>query len=102
MTELSADYTAIRSRTDELSKLYEKLSLEVADIAKYTADLDIFWDGEANDAYNLKLGKDITDIGKIVVKIGNSVKAAGYALSMYMDNEKRISDIVSAYVNKKA
>ena len=81
---------------EELSALYEKLNAEVAEIGKYTADLDIFWDGDANDAYNAKLGEDMLVMAKTVMSIRNTVRTADAVFELYMDNEKNVAGLIRA------
>ena len=95
MSDISADYAAFRKMTEDLAKLYEKLSFEVANIGRYTSDLDIFWDGAVNDAYNSKLGRDIVTMGAIVMKIREAIRSADAAFGLYMDNEKNVAGIVT-------
>lgn len=101
MSDISADYAAFRKMTEDLAKLYEKLSCEVANIGRYTADLDIFWDGAVNDAYNSKLGRDIVTMGAIVMKIREAIISADAVFGLYMDNEKNVGSIVTMYGKEK-
>ena len=66
---LEIDYRLLRDKTVLLSELYMKLNEEIGKIAEYTANTDIFWNGEANEAYMAAVVKDFTDIGLFLGRI---------------------------------
>ena len=95
MKFFEADYYAIGKKLDELSTVYKKISDETARIAGYCADLDIFWDGAANDAYMGRVGDDLINIGIIMLKLRETITAAQKAMDIYMENEREIQRIMS-------
>ena len=101
MSDLSADYILMRSKRADLYRLYERLNEEVAGIGRYAADLDIFWDGAANEAFNKKLGEDLVEMGRIVMAIRERIRAFDRIFGIYMDNEKKVADLVGSFGKRK-
>ena len=91
------DYVSFRNGTRQLSELFMKLGKEVEAIAGYTAELDIFWDGEANKAYIGRVGQNLFAIAEITVKIRDTIRILGLVLDIYMENEKRIQRLIGEY-----
>ena len=90
----------MRKKLDELSDVYRKISEETVRISEYCADLDIFWDGAANDAYMGRVGDDLISIGIIVLSIRQTITAAGKAMDIYTRNEREVSRIVSDHFRR--
>ena len=97
MYSIYVDYTLLRNRLDRLSELVAATGEEIGKIAEYTANLDIFWDGDANSAYILRISEDLIDIDVIMMRIRETVHAAVSAFDMYQENERRISRMIGEY-----
>lgn len=95
--ELNVDYMILRKKIKQLSELYMKLNDEVGKIAEYTGNLDIFWDGDANNAYITKTGEDLACISALMMRIRGVIKAADGVFGLYMSNEQKIRTIISEY-----
>ena len=77
-----------------LFELYLKLSDETAGLAGYAANLDIFWDGDANSAYVQTIGEDLVKMGVIVMNIKKTAGCTRRALNIYMRYEAEVSRII--------
>ena len=78
-----------------LSEICKELNEETGRIARIYADLDIFWDGDANTAYSVRIADDLTRMGTVMLKLRQTVKAACSVMEIYMKTEreiKRLSD----------
>ncbi len=98
---LEIDYRLLRDRTVELLDLYAKLNKEMGRIADYTANADIFWNGDANDAYMKTVIRDITDIGLHLGRIGETVGILRKTLELYIQNEKEVQRIIGDYIHER-
>ena len=90
MDRLNVEYTRLSADLERLSDKTFRLNEEISRIAEYTADLDIFWDGDANSAFIQRIGEDLLDMDVIAIRVRNAVKSAFSALDLYQRNEKEI------------
>ena len=94
MDNLNVDYAKLDAALGRLSELAAALGEEIGRIAEYTANLDIFWDGDANSAYIGKTGEDLLEIDVIMMRIRNTVSAAVKVFDLYQKNEKEIKKMI--------
>lgn len=94
MAELSVDYVSLREKMQRLSQLVVRLDAEVAKIADLTANLDIFWDGDANSVFVAAIAEDLIDTEVIMMRIRKTVKLIGNAMDIYMENEKEVKRMI--------
>lgn len=87
----------MRSSVEKLYGLYERLRQEITDIGSITKDLDIFWDGDANSAYNVKVAGDLIEMGAVVMKIRDTIRCADRIFDLYMANEKEVAGMIAAF-----
>ena len=97
MGDLRVDYTSLRDKLDRLCLIVTAINEEIAGIAEYTADLDIFWDGDANSAFIAGIGEDLLDIDAIMMRIRGTVRAAVKVLDIYQKNEKEIKRMIGDF-----
>ncbi len=90
MDHLEVEYASLNAKIKELAAIYSGITAEVADLAGYVENLDIFWDGEANAAYINRISADLTEIGVMMLSVRNVVKTARLALDLYISNEKAV------------
>ena len=99
MDEICIDYHELGKRIKDLAHTYSKIASEVAKLAEYTENLDIFWDGDANTAYINRISEDLTEAGIITAGVRNLVNSAKEALNIYLDHEKQIERIKEEILN---
>ena len=95
MTILGVDYVILNNGLIRLSQICSKLNEETGRIARIYADLDIFWDGDANAAYTVRIADDLVEMGIIMLRARQTVKAVVGMMEIYMKTErdiKRLSD----------
>lgn len=95
MTILGVDYVILNNGLIRLSQICSKLNEETGRIARIYADLDIFWDGDANAAYTVRIADDLVEMGIIMLRARQTIKAAAGMMEIYMKTErdiKRLSD----------
>ena len=97
MDEFVADYVKIDEKVGRMFEITARIGEEIGNISAYTADLDIFWDGDANSAFITKIGEDLLEAGVILMRVRALVKAASSALDLYQKNEKEIKRMIGDY-----
>lgn len=97
MDSLGVDYVSLAEKIERLSGLMRQLSEEIGRIADISADLDIFWDGDANTAFIAGIGEDVTAIGIVMMRIRQTVNAVGKVFDIYMQNEKEVRRMIGDY-----
>ena len=95
MTDIKADYALFREKILALSDMLIRLDREIGQIACYTEDLDIFWDGDANTAYISETGEDLVRMEAVVLCIRETVASARKAFDLYMRNEREVKKVLS-------
>lgn len=98
---LEVDYRLLRDKTAQLGGLYIRLNEEIGKIAGYTANTDIFWNGEANEAYMAAAVKDLTDIGLFLGRIGETVALLRKTLDIYVQNERKVQRLIGDYMHER-
>lgn len=98
---LEIDYRLLRDKTVLLSELYMKLNEEIGKVAEYTANTDIFWNGEANEAYMAAVVKDITDIGLFLGRIEKTLGILRNMLEIYIKNEREVQRLIGEYTHER-
>ena len=84
-----------------LFELYLKLSDETAGLAGYAANLDIFWDGEANTAYMRSVSDDLIWAAALLVRIRDRLKALREAFDIMSEAERQVRNMINEYLNVK-
>ena len=87
---LGIDYVQMADAMERLSGKYVKLHEEVAGIAGFAQNLDIFWDGDANSAFMEKISEDMVEIGVLTSKIGENIRMLKKVFAIYSANEAQI------------
>jgi len=94
METFSADYNAFYRHVRELSNKCIGLEKNISEITDATENLDIFWDGDANNAFILAINEDLAIIGAILLKIRKCIVILNTAYREYQETEKVINSIV--------
>ncbi len=94
MDELIVDYANLKNKAERLRELYVEASEQIGVIADFSADLDIFWDGEANTTFVTCLTEDIAEISGVMIRLRETISAIFKALELYMQNEKEIKNMI--------
>ena len=94
MDTLNVDYAKLDAALGRLSEITAALGEEIGRIAEYTANLDIFWDGDANSAYIGKTAQDLLEVDVIMMRIRSTVSAAVKVFDLYQKNEKEIKKMI--------
>ena len=87
---MNVDYRGLREKTKRMAQICTELSAQICRISEYVQNLDIFWDGDANDAYKLKISEDLVTMGTDARRACNTVKIMRSVLDIYMRNEKEV------------
>lgn len=98
---LEIDYRLLRDKTVLLSELYIRLNEEIGTIAEYTANTDIFWNGDVNEAYMAVVAKDLTDIGLFLGRIRKTLEILRNVLDMYIQNEREVQRLIGDYMHER-
>lgn len=94
MEVLCVDYVQLMDRA---RNLYELLSItidymgELNDVVK---DLDIFWEGEANDEFITAIGEDIAKASVLLDRLRQIIRLIVTAFDEYQETEKVISQMI--------
>ncbi len=83
-----------------LWELYFALSKEVDHLADHVADLDIFWDGDANTGFMRKTGDDLIWVAALLIRIRNNIRVLCEAVSIEAEAEKQVRKMMELYLNK--
>ena len=82
-----------------LFELYFALSKEVDDLADFAADLDIFWDGDANVAFMQKTGDDLVWAAALLIRIRNNIRTLCEAVLIEAEAEMQVRGMMVEYLN---
>ena len=100
MTILKVEYDALSDGIEKLYALFSDLNREMSRISEYSANLDIFWDGAANEAFMARLGEDLITMEIIVLNLRETIRAAGKALKIYSQNESDIQRLTADHIRR--
>lgn len=98
---IEIDYVQLREKCARLTELNLRLGEEVGEIAGYAKNADIFWDGDANNAYMKSIVGDIADMGLYLKKIGLTVGVLRKTLEMYIKNEREVQRLIGDRINER-
>ena len=82
-----------------LFELYLQLSDEIADLAGYAANMDIFWDGAANTAYMQNIADDLVWAAALLVRIRDRLRALRDAFGIMSGAEGEVRNMINEYLN---
>lgn len=91
MRTFIADYKALHMGVNDLSQKCRQVEIIIYDLAEVAADLDIFWSGEANDAYITRVNRDLIMANTTVTEVIEIVRSLAKALEEYQENEKVVN-----------
>ncbi len=100
MNEIGIDYIKVRVKIKRLSDLYAELAKEINRIAELSADLDIFWDGDANAAFVLAIEEDMVRTAVLLTGIRDVIRCARKAFDDYQASEKQVRMILDSYIDQ--
>ena len=94
MEILSVDYMALMNRAKELAKHIDMVEGNIKDLNDVTKDLNIFWDGEANNEFVVAIGEDVAKTVVLLGVIRQTIKLIIMAINEYQTTEKVIKQII--------
>lgn len=94
MEILSVDYMALMNRAKELAKHIDTVEGNIKDLNDVTKDLNIFWDGEANNEFVVAIGEDVAKTVVLLGVIRQTIKLIIMAINEYQTTEKVIKQII--------
>ncbi len=100
MNEIGIDYIKVRAKIKRLSDLYAELAKEINRIAESSADLDIFWDGDANAAFVLGIEEDMVRTAVLLTGIRDAIRCARTVFDDYQVNERQVRMILDSYIDQ--
>ena len=91
MSKIDIEYTGFADGIRRFGDTAVRIRTEVLKIAEYAENMDIFWDGKANDAYRVRLGEDLIAMGVIVSNTLDTVRVLVNAYGIYLRAEEDIN-----------
>lgn len=88
------DYAAMARELNKFIEIARKIKKELSSMQKCAGNLDVFWDGEANAEFILKVNSGIYSANLLLEKIRRFGTFLSYALSRYQASEKEISELI--------
>ncbi len=70
---------------------------EVEKMTEYAANMDIFWDGDANAAFMQKILDDLARAAVFLIKVRDTIGLARSAFDIYTDAEKDVRAMLQEY-----
>ena len=98
---LEIDYRHLRDKTVLLSAAFMQLNEEIGKIAGYAENTDIFWNGEANEAYMETVVRDLTDMGLYLGRIKDTLAILRNTLEIYIQNEREVQRLIGEYIHER-
>lgn len=94
MTKIDIEYERLCKGIRKLAEAVIRFKAEVDKIAEYAENLDIFWDGDVNDAYRAKLGEDLVTIGLATSRILDTLRIIVDAYGIYIRAEEDVAHLL--------
>jgi len=94
METLVADYVGMINRANELSYRARELSTEIDRLRYVINDIDIFWEGLANEEFQIAMNEDFVVMEALCVKIRYSSGLIKNAVNEYVLAENYISQLI--------
>lgn len=94
MEIIHADYVGMLNRKDQLMTLLRRLVDEIDSLKYVLNDIDIFWEGEANEAFHLSLNEDFAVMDALCLKLSVAFEIIGEAVSEYVLADITVSGII--------
>lgn len=91
MSKIDIEYAGFSDGIRRFGDAAVRIRTEVLKMAEYAENMDIFWDGKANDAYRGSLGEDLIAMGVIVSNILETVRVLVNAYGIYLRAEEDIN-----------
>lgn len=101
MDGFSINYMIISKRLKEVGEHINLLTKELSKLAVYVENLDIFWDGDANNAYKIRVFRDINRLSESMAEVVELMELCDSALKSYQDTEKVISQMIGGFKIEK-
>lgn len=89
-----ADYKAMSKELGRLSEIIGSVKEELSGMRECAGNLDLYWDGEANAQFILKVNEGVYNAEIILEKLRRAGYFLSYALSRYQSSEKEILRII--------
>lgn len=98
MEGFSINYALIRVRLKKVSEGINMTVNKLEELSEYIKNLDIFWDGDASEAYKIRVYCDIEALMETVREFAKLMELCDEALIMYQDNEKVIKQLIGGFM----
>ena len=99
MREIDIDYPRLSEKIIRLYELYMHLADETERLSDHIADMDIFWDGDANTAFMRHIGDDLIWIAAFMIRIRDLITLLYKAVEVYAAGEKEVQNMIEEYLN---
>ena len=97
MEGFGINYVIFSKRLKEAGNRLFSLSQEISGLAEYVRNLDIFWNGDANNAYRIKVFGDIARMGECIEEVIELVTLCDEAVKAYQETEKVIAQMIGGF-----
>ncbi len=95
MAEIRVTTDGMRNAADEFATKMEDWESQVNQIWAYLGELDIMWDGDANEAFNALITEDKPKFYRLYEMMQTYKNAIVTAAQKYDDGEAEVKTIVS-------
>lgn len=92
--QIVAEYRMMQDKLISLMDIADAITKEIETIEDIAENLDVFWDGLANDRYLFNISAGLVNAKLIVTKIKRKGYFLSYALSRYQASEREISEMI--------
>lgn len=99
MNTIVVDWQQMSKKIMKLFELYAHLAEEIDNLAQYAADLDIFWDGDANAVFMQSIGDDLVRSAACLIRIRDTYGLLRQAFDIYVEAHEQVQGLVSEYLN---
>lgn len=97
MDGFSINYALVRMRLKEVSRGINEVAGNLGKLTGYVENLDIFWDGDASEAFKNRVFSDIIKMQEVLERFTGLMKLCDEALLAYQDTEKVIQQLIGGY-----
>jgi len=92
---IMAEYRQLFEKLMRIKELSKEIKEEIRRMNDIVDSLDIFWDGEANESFMLKLNAGLCNAKLLVSRINKSSYFLSYILKRYQNSERLISEMIN-------
>lgn len=97
MEGFSINYVIFQKRLHEVAAHLNSLGKEINSLTEYVENLDIFWDGDANNAYKIRVYSDIDKMNACIENTYELMKMCDEAVANYQETEKVVMQMIGGF-----